>query len=86
MPTYSKKEPFAVYNVISAKDAFALLKKFSSNSNFNTEDAEHFFVENGVTVFGLVAPAIRLSDKINLHDVETNAETIAKEGRSPGRS
>jgi|GEM_PF-5556301 hypothetical protein len=86
MPNYDKKEKFAVYNVISAKDAFALLKEFASNQNFNTEDAEEFFISKGVTVWGLVAPAHRLSDEVNGKSFSSKALKIAKKDRSSGRS
>lgn len=86
MPEYPKKEPFEVYNVISAKDALALIQKLTTNSQFNTQDAEDFFIREGVTVYGLVAPAHRLSDKINEQDVPATGKAMAKKDRADGRS
>lgn len=85
MPEYNRKKPFEVYNVISVKDALGVLKKYASNSHFNTQDAEDFFIREGVTVFGLVAPAHRLSDKINEEPVPYIAKEMAK-GSARGRS
>ena len=83
---YSNKEPFEVYNVISVKDALAILQRYASNSNFNTQDAEDFFINEGATVWGLCAPAHRLADKVNEKNVAPVAREMAKETRSPGRS
>lgn len=86
MPEYSKKKNFEVYNVIGVKDALALIQKLTNNSEFNTQDAEDFFIREGVTVYGLVAPAHRLSDKINEVEVPASAKEMAKMKRAPGRS
>lgn len=88
MPDYEDKERFAVYNVVSAKDAYSALQRFIGNQNFNTRDAEAFFIEHGVTVWGLEKAAYQLSDKVNLEDAGSpeEAKRIAKRGRSPGRS
>jgi hypothetical protein len=86
MPEYDKKEHFEVYNVISAKDALALIQSLTTNREINTQDAEDFFISHGVTVFGLIAPAYRLADRINEKTVETSAKEIMKNDRARGRS
>ena len=86
MPAYDKKAPFEVYNVIGVKDAMALIKRLTSNTSTNTQDAEDFFIEKGVTVYGLVAPAHRLSDKINEVPVPTTARDMAAKDKGAGRS
>ncbi|WP_299650305.1 hypothetical protein [uncultured Jannaschia sp.] len=86
MPNYEQKNKFEVYNVIGVKDALALLQKISSNNEFNTQKAEDFFIQNGVTVYGLIAPAHKLSDKINEEKVPEKAKEMAKASRKKGRS
>ena len=86
MPENKLKEKFEVYNVIGVKDALAIMQKYISNREFNTQDAEDFFIKEGATVFGLVAPAYRLSDKINEEPVPPAGKEMMKTDRSPGRS
>lgn len=79
MPDYSHKQRWGVYNVISVKDAYRIVKSLSSNREFNTKTAQEFFMEQGVTCWGLVAPVDLLADTVNREEVPRTAAEMAKE-------